>query len=140
MKKLKIGVIGVGNMGSYHAKNLYEQKVDGASLYALCDNDEIVAEQLRQDYPDVKVYENYVELLDSGCDAVIIATPHYFHPEIAISAFERGVDVMCEKPTGVYTKQVRLMNQSAEKHGRKFAVMFNQRTSSLFSSARETMV
>ena len=45
MKKLKIGVIGVGNMGSYHAKNLYEQKVDGASLYALCDNDEIVAEQ-----------------------------------------------------------------------------------------------
>ncbi len=137
MKKLKIGVIGVGNMGSYHAKNLYEQKVDGAWLYALCDNDEIVANQLRQDYPDIKVYGDYLDLLSSGCDAVIIATPHYFHPEIAIAAFERGVDVLSEKPTGVYTKQVRTMNDSAKAHGRKFAVMFNQRTSTLFSTARQ---
>ena len=62
--------------------------------------------------------ENFAEgeLIASGtCEAVIIAVPHYQHPGLAVEAFAHGLHVMCEKPAGVYTKQVREMNEAAKK-------------------------
>ncbi|MDR1439199.1 MAG: Gfo/Idh/MocA family oxidoreductase, partial [Clostridiales bacterium] len=73
-------------------------------------------------------------------DAVIIAVPHYWHPPLAIEALGSKIHVMCEKPAGVYTKQVREMNAAAvaaEKDGVVFGLMFNQRTNSLFRKMRE---
>ncbi len=67
-------------------------------------------------------------MIGSGeIDAVLIATPHYLHPPIAIAAFEAGLHVMSEKPAGVYTRQVKQMNAAAEKAGTVFALMLNQR-------------
>jgi predicted dehydrogenase len=78
------------------------------------------------------------EMFDSGLvDAVLIAVPHYSHPEIAIEAFKRGLHVLVEKPAGVYTRQVREMNEAAAKAGVKFGIMFNQRTNPLYARARE---
>ncbi len=77
-------------------------------------------------------------LLDSGTvDAVLIATPHFDHPSIAVKAFEKGLHVLCEKPIGVYGSQAREMVEAAHRSGKKFAVMFNQRTSPLYRKARE---
>ena len=77
-------------------------------------------------------------MMDSGLiDAVLIAVPHYFHPVYAIKAFERGLHVMCEKPAGVYTKQVREMNEAADKHNVVFGMMFNQRTDHIYRKMRE---
>ena len=59
--------------------------------------------------------------------AVIVATPHYFHPPLVIQAFENGLHAMSEKPAGVYTRQVREMNEAAIKSDRVFGMMFNQR-------------
>lgn len=68
-------------------------------------------------------------MFDSGLiDCVIIATPHYYHPPLSIAALNAGLNVVCEKPEGVYTKQVRELNEVAAKSDKIFAVMFNQRT------------
>ena len=77
----------------------------------------------------VKIYEDPDKLLNSKeVDAVIIATPHYDHPPLAIKAFSQGIHVLSEKPAGVYTAQVREMNMAAKRSGCVFALMFNQRT------------
>ena len=57
-------------------------------------------------------------MMTSGeIDAVIVATPHYFHPPLAIEAFDAGLHVMIEKPAGVFTRDVRQMNQAAQASG-----------------------
>jgi predicted dehydrogenase len=79
------------------------------------------------------------ELMDSGLvDACIIAVPHYDHTKYAIAAMEKGIHVMLEKPAGVYTKQVRQMNEAAANHPEVvFGMMFNQRTNCLYRKLRE---
>ena len=76
-------------------------------------------------------------LFESGSvDGVIIATPHYYHPPLAIEAFKSGLHVLIEKPAGVYTKQVREMNEAAEKSGKVFGIMYNQRTNFISKTER----
>lgn len=71
-------------------------------------------------------------------DVVMVETPHYFHPEIAEAAFAAGLNVLCDKPAGVYTRQVREMNRAAEEHpDLLFGMMFNQRTNPLYVKAKE---
>ena len=79
------------------------------------------------------------ELLDSGrIDACMICVPHYDHPKYAIDCLRRGIHVMVEKPAGVYTRQVREMNEEAEKHPEVvFGMMFNQRTNCVYRKVRE---
>jgi predicted dehydrogenase len=86
--------------------------------------------------PDVGVFEKYHDLLNSSVDSVIIATPHYFHPTIAIEAFQKGINVLTEKPIGFFRKVVRMID-AAKKSGKVFGIMYNQRTSPIFSAARE---
>ena len=86
----------------------------------------------------VKRFEKAEELYDSGLvDAVLIATPHYDHPPLAILAFKKGLHVLTEKPAGVYTKQVREMNEAAAESGKVFGIMYNQRTDPLYQKLKE---
>ena len=141
MKKVKFGIIGAGNQGTYYSNGLFKEGlIENGVLVAICDRNpkkwEILNEKLQN--PEIKYFENYIEMLDSGvCDAVIVATPHYFHPEMVMECLKRGVNVICEKPAGVYTKQVREMNEFAAKHNAKFAMMFNQRTNCTYRKMRE---
>lgn len=130
MDVVRIGVIGLGNMGSFHVEYLAGDKMPGAVLKAVCDVDpDQLARAKSRAGEDVEVYESADELLQSDAiDAVIIATPHYDHPPLAVKAFARGLHVLCEKPAGVYTRQVREMNEAAEESGLVFGLMFNQRT------------
>lgn len=138
MEELKIGVIGIGNMGSAHARAIHDGEIKNAKLCAVCDTDEKKRILAKERYPEVEVFDNHKDLLASGlADAVIIATPHYYHPPIAIDAFSAGLHVLTEKPAGVYTSAVRKMNEAAEKSGKKFCIMFNQRTNQLFAKAKE---
>ena len=77
-------------------------------------------------------------MLDSGViDACIVAVPHYDHPKYAVECMKRGIHVMVEKPAGVYTKQVRWMNEEAKKYNVVFGMMFNQRTNCIYRKMRE---
>ena len=138
MNKVRVAIIGVGNMGSAHAKNLLAGAVKDMELVAICDIEPIKLEWAKKNLPGIPQYTDYHALLDDHiCDAIVIATPHYDHPVIAIEAFEKGYHVLTEKPAGVYTKKVREMNAAAERSGKAFAIMYNQRTSPLYQKARE---
>ncbi len=67
----------------------------------------------------------------------LTSLPHYQHQGITIKALQAGLHVLCEKPAGVYTKQVREMNEVANKSDRVFALMFNQRTNSYYRRMHE---
>jgi len=139
MDKVRIGIIGYGNMGTGHAKYLVNGEVQNAELTAVCDINPAKLEAAKKSFGDkVKLFSDADELIASGCvDGVIISTPHYSHPPIAIKAFEKGLHVLVEKPAGVYTKAVREMNEVAVKSGKVFGIMYNQRTNPLYQKLRD---
>jgi predicted dehydrogenase len=139
MEGLRIGIIGIGNMGSIHALNLFKNEISGATLTALCD---IIPERLqwaKETFGDaIQLFDDMESFFaSSSFDGIIIATAHYDHPRIAIRAFELGIHVLCEKPAGVYTKQVRLMNEAAKASGKVFGIMYNQRTNPLYLKLKD---
>ncbi|MBQ8309563.1 MAG: Gfo/Idh/MocA family oxidoreductase [Clostridia bacterium] len=140
MEKVRFGIIGVGNMGSAHAKNLLDGKVENGVLAAICDlkDSKIDAVKAHENAADVAVFKDYKEMLNSGLiDVVIVAVPHYFHPPMVIDALNAGVNAISEKPAGVYTKQVKEMNEVAQKSDKLFGMMFNQRTNCVYRKMRE---
>lgn len=96
---------------------------------------------MREQIPGAAIFTEGSDLIHSGlCDAVLIATPHYQHPGLAKEAFEAGLHVMCEKPAGVYTLQVREMNDAANAHPElTFGMMFNQRTNCVYRKLKQML-
>ncbi len=136
--KVRLGVVGFGNMGTGHAGNVAGGKVPDMVLGAICDISPARQEAARRQYPEVPVFGDAGEMFCSGlCDAVIIATPHYDHPGLAIDAFRHGLHVITEKPAGVHTKQVKEMNAAAAQSDKKFGIMYNQRTNPVYQKLRE---
>ena len=138
MSKVRLGIIGAGNMGSGHIRNILAGKCPEIEVVAVADRRESRREAAHEQLPEAKIFNEGSELIASGvAEAVLIATPHYQHPVLAIDAFKHGLHVMCEKPAGVYTKQVREMNAAAEKSGKAFGIMYNQRTNDVYAKTRE---
>ena len=138
MSKLRLGIVGFGNMGTGHAANLMAGKVKSMELTAICDVAEARREAAKAAYPQVAVFETPQELFKSGlCDVALIVTPHYQHPSLAIEAFEHGLHVITEKPAGVYTKQVKEMNEAAAKSDKLFGIMYNQRTNPVYQKLKK---
>ena len=135
---VKIGIIGIGNMGSSHLRNIVDGRIPGMEVGAICDISEERKEFAEKKYKDIPFFKNAEDMYKSGLiNAVLIAVPHYDHPSLAIKAFEANLDVICEKPAGVYTKQVLEMNEAAEKSGKVFSMMYNQRTSEYFRRIKQ---
>lgn len=151
MKKVKLGIIGMGNMGSQHYANVLGGKCPEIDVVAVADTNPDRLEWAIQtnkryqkdngDIPTLTVFSDASDMIKSGLiDAVIISVPHYFHPQYAIEAFDHGLHVMCEKPAGVYTIQVREMMAAADRHpGLKFGMMFNQRTNCVYRKMKEIL-
>ena len=139
MNEVRIGIIGIGGMGSNHAKMILSGQVPRLRLTAVADVSQSRLDWAKENLPeDIFLFSDGRALIDSGkCDAVLIATPHYFHPEYVVYALEHGVHALSEKPAGVYTKQVRAMNEAAEKSDKVFAIMFNQRTNCVYRKLHE---
>jgi len=148
METVRFGVIGLGAMGSFHVG--YLDKVEGATLGAVCDVDAERVERTAKKFEStpspagaprgpVGRFGGYRELIDSGTvDAVLIATPHPQHPEVALAAFDKGLHVLCEKPVAVSVKEARRMNDAAARHPRvKFGLMYQMRTVPLYRKLRE---
>ena len=135
---IRFGIIGMGNMGTSHAKSFLDGKIRGMRITAVADT---VAEKLswsKENLPWAKTFASGDELIESGeVDALIICTPHYSHPELVMKALGKGIHVVSEKPAGVYTKQVREMNEFAQKQDKTFAMMFNQRTNCVYRKIKE---
>lgn len=138
MDYVRLGIIGIGNMGSAHANSVYNNKIAHLKLTAVCDCSAFAKQWAEENLPDVPFFSDSNAMLDSGLiDAVLIATPHFSHPDLAIAAFARGLHVLTEKPAGVYTVQVEAMCHAAKQSGKTLGIMFNQRTNLIFQKAKE---
>ena len=140
MEKIRLGIIGIGNMGSSHAKKVVQGRCPDFVLTAVADINPQRHQWVREDLgQDIACFEDAEEMLDSGLiDACIVSVPHYDHCKYAIACMQRGIHVMVEKPAGVYTKQVREMNAEAAKHPEVvFGMMFNQRTNHIYRKIME---
>ena len=139
MEKVRVGIIGIGNMGSSHAQKLAAGEVEEMELTAVCDKKETRRQWAKERLPKtVAIFEDATALMDSGIvDAVVIATPHYDHPVLVQEAFKKGLHAISEKPAGVYTKQVREMNEAAKNSDKVFGMMFNQRTNCVYRKMYE---
>ncbi len=146
----RIGIVGIGNMGVQHVKHVID--LPNTELAALCDKNanRIDTAFALEDPPadpsasdeggyaarlaDVARFTNYQQMLDGAeLDGVIIATPHYDHPDMSLLAFERGIHVLVEKPIAVHVKEAQRMidgyRAAREAHtDLVFAAMFMQRT------------
>jgi predicted dehydrogenase len=138
MDKVRIGMIGFGNMGSSHAG--YYKDLNGGVLAAVCDPNPAKQDLARNQFGVKHIFKTHKELLASGlCDAVVVATPHYDHIPIALDAMAAGLHVMIEKPMAVSVSDAKRMNEeyNAKYKHLKFGIMFNQRTNNMYRKVRE---
>jgi len=127
MEKVRIGIVGMGNMGKYHADYLIKGKVAHAELAAVCSTS---PEKLSAYKDPVAVFGNGEEMIRSGSiDAVLVATPHYQHTSLGICAIENGIHLMVEKPISAHKADAeRLIEVSAQHPDIVFGGMFQLRT------------
>jgi len=134
-QKVKMAVVGVGGMGSNHCKSI--PGIEECELTAVADINADRAKQVGEDC-GVPGFTDHRELISSGlAEAVVIATPHYFHPPIAIDAFRAGLHVLSEKPVGVQIGEAEKMAAAARESGKVFCVMFQMRTQANIKKAKE---
>jgi predicted dehydrogenase len=143
MNPVRFGVVGFGNMGSHHCGSLSAGLISGASLAAVCDTNPGQLEKARAKHPEAGMFATHRELLESkACDAIVIATPHYDHPPIALDAFAAGVHVLCEKPLAVGVHAGRKLVEEYEAKYRdkvKFGIVFQQRAYQLWRKLRDVL-
>ena len=135
MKNVRIGVIGLGNMGKYHADYLLQNKVNRCELAAVASSNPAKLEK----YPALKQFSTGQDLIASGTvDAVLIATPHYSHTTLGIAAFQAGLHVMVEKPISVHKADCERLIAAAQAHPQLvFGAMFQLRTEPRYQKIKQ---
>jgi predicted dehydrogenase len=136
VKALRLGIVGMGNIGRYHAQYLLEGRVPHAVLTAVCrdKSGEFSGRGLA-------VFEDAQAMFRSGqVDAVLVATPHYQHVPLGIAALEAGLHVLVEKPVAVHSSEARRLVAAAERcPGQVFSVMLQMRCEPRFFTIRELL-
>jgi predicted dehydrogenase len=137
MNDLRIGIVGLGNMGSGHANWVRDGQVPGLVLGAVCDRD---SEKCKR-WPNVQAFTDSRAMIRSGAiDIVLIATPHRSHVDIGADALANGLHVISEKPIGVQVADCKRFIAAYEARPRReqvFAAMFQQRTDGVYVALRE---
>jgi predicted dehydrogenase len=125
MTTVRVGIIGLGNIGQHHFSYLSGGKVKGAEVVAVADS---VPEKLAN-YRHLKTFTSPEELINSGTvEVVIIATPHYQHTTLGIAALEKGLHVMVEKPISAHKADAERLIAAHRRHPRQiFGGMFQLR-------------
>src|SRR5712671_1541353 len=125
MTKVRLGIIGMGNIGQHHQAYLSAGKINRAELVAVSD---AVASKLEK-YKPLAIFTDGEEMLRSGLvDAVIIATPHYQHTTLGIAALKQGIHVMVEKPISAHKADAERLIAAHQKQSKLvFAGMFQLR-------------
>lgn len=125
MEKVRLGIIGMGNIGKYHAGYLQDKRVKRCELAAVCD-----AVAPLEGYKPLKTFTDGEALIKSGeVDAVIIATPHFQHTTLGIAALNAGIHAMVEKPISSHKADAERLIAASQKNPKTvFGGMFQMRT------------
>ena len=134
MTKVRLGIAGLGNMGSHHAREIGAGKIPRLELAAVCD----AKPERLVPFPQYKNFAGSAEMIRSGAiDAILISTPHYDHTNIGIDALKSGLHVLVEKPISVHKADCERLIAAHKNKKQIFAAMFNQRTDPYYIKIRE---
>ncbi len=130
---VRMGIAGLGNMGTTHAHSLLDGKVSGLTLAAVSDFNPAREAAL----PGVPFFKSPEDMIGSGTiDAILIATPHFSHTTLGIAALKAGLHVLVEKPISVHKADAEKLIAARTGKNQVFAAMFNQRTDPRFIAIR----
>src|SRR5262249_9802748 len=113
-RPLQVGVVGVGVMGSNHARVFAD--LPGVELAGIADPDDKQREWVAG-LLECPAFADVEELLAAGVDAVTIAAPTHLHQQLAISCIKRGVHVLVEKPIAPSVAEGRAIIAAAHHAG-----------------------
>jgi predicted dehydrogenase len=135
MNKVRFGLVGTGGVGHIHLN--YMKSLPRAEITCVCDNRAPVVEAVARNF-GVQAFTDPDKLIESGlCDAVLIATPHFLHPVVAVAAMNAGLHVLTEKPMAVRVSEADRMIAAAKRNKVKLAVVFQRRLDPLWVQARK---
>lgn len=136
---IRIGIIGMGNIGNIHLNNILRGKIKNARVTAICSRDRNKVDKIIENSGSkIRGFTDEDEFFKSrSFDGVIICTPHFSHTKQSKKALENGYHVLCEKPIGVYTKEVDELIKVSKETDKKFGIMYNQRTNPLYKKVKE---
>ena len=134
MESVRLGLVGLGNMGRAHKANILAGKVKGLQLVAVCD----LAPALQGVEDSLAKFTDAGAMIASGeIDAIHIAAPHPLHCEIGCEALKSGLHVMMEKPLAVHKAECEQLIDAYRDKSKVFAAMFNQRTDPLYRKLKD---
>lgn len=138
MKKIRLGIIGLGAQGTTYAEFIKAGKIPQIEIGAICDINTEKKNEVENHYPNVPFYNDYIAMLESGdVDAIVTTVPHYLHTEIGIAALERDIHALLEKPADIYAEKVKEISElAASKPHLTFGIFFNQRTNPLYQKVK----
>ena len=135
METVRVGIVGVGGMGSSHGRLFVDGKIKRGELKAVCD---IAPKALEAWGDDIEKFDNSDALIASGkVDAVIVATPHYGHTTIGKAVLDAGLHLLVEKPISVHKADCERLIASHTDKKQVFAAMFNQRTDPHYKAVKK---
>ena len=137
MDKVRIGIIGMGNMGRFHANDLQDGNVPRGELAAVGSTSPHKLEEYKE--KGVQIFGSGEEMIASGAiDALLIATPHYQHTSLGVAALEAGLHIMVEKPISAHKADAeRLIAAAAARPDQVFGAMFQLRVEPRYQKIRE---
>ena len=116
---VRIGLVGIGMIAENYIRLLHSGAVQGAQVTALASRNEAKLQAVVQQHAlsNVACFPTAEALVRSGCvDAIIICTPHFQHPALAITALHHGVHVLVEKPVAVFGDEAAQLVAESERH------------------------
>jgi len=136
MQTVRLGIVGLGNMGRAHLANIRGGKVPGMRVTAMCESVGTLPEQLEGEHP----FTDVSKMIHSGhIDAILICTPHFSHTTIGIEALENGLHVLVEKPISVHKADCERLIAAHTDKSKIFAAMFNMRTNATFKKVKDLL-
>ena len=127
MKTVRLGIVGLGNIGKFHTNYLLEGKISRCELAAVADAYTPNLEPFKA--KGIPTFEKCEDMIRSGkIDAIVVATPHFLHTTIGIDALKNGLHTMIEKPISAHKADAERLCAVAKEHPNQvFAGMFQMR-------------
>ncbi len=134
METVRLGIVGLGNMGKTHLANIRAGKVEGMKVTALCESVGTLPKILEGE----SAFTDVSAMIHCGkIDAVLICTPHFSHTPIGIEALQNGLHVLVEKPISVHKADCERLIAAHTDKKKIFAAMFNMRTNAAFKKVKD---
>jgi predicted dehydrogenase len=138
MKEVRLGIIGLGNMGRTHRQYIVDGQIPGLKVTALCGRPDALA--ALPENPDEARFTELEAMISSGrIDALLCCTPHPTHTPIGTAALQAGLHLLMEKPLGVHTADCRRLLAAHTDPSRIFAAMFQVRTDPHYTTLKSLL-